>query len=119
MYLQFLLQILRLFFLWRKGLFLMFLIEIELHHVSPPFFPPASPSCPLLNPFRVLPSRFILCVSLNTLHRWESAKLGKKRASDPRELELEADVSPPWWCWELNLGSLQEKYALSTAKSLL
>lgn len=84
-----------------------------------PLFPPASPSSPLLNPFHALPLRSMLCVSLNILHRWVSAKRGKKRASDPRELELEADVSHPRWCWELNLGSPQEKYVLLTAESLL
>ena len=50
-------------------LYLFVCLFYNLTTVSPPFFPPASPSCPLLNPFRVLPSRFILCVSLNTLHR--------------------------------------------------
>lgn len=93
----------------------MFLIEIELHHVSP-FFPPASLVALSWTPFMHSPQD--LCVSRSIRHRWVSAKWGKQRASDPQELELEADVSHPRRCWDLNLVSLQKKYALLTAESL-
>jgi hypothetical protein len=44
---------------------------------------------------------------------WAKVQGGQKRVLDLQELKLQASCKPPCWCWELNLGFLQEQQAMT------
>lgn len=53
------------------------------------------------------------------VHVSEGVYRDKKKASDPLELEVEAVMNHQHWCWDQNLGSLQDQRVLLTTELLL